>query len=1462
MAGITGNIILTTEISNVTVSEDLSNITVTSAESNITLVEGGFTIPWTNVASDIIPSGNLAQSLGNSTNYWNNLYINDVFGAGDFDIEGNLDVNGTAVFASNITLTNNSQIIGATFDPILPASNGVSNIGVANTDVFNNTFTSNLVIQEGGSITSSNTAGHRLTIDTQTQFNGTLRPDGNSAAVGGGANVTNISIGTYGTIFNNVFANSVYANVLKAPQTTDLVYGDTKLIRVGVNATDGGNLHDQTRVGLKLSGNGIIVNEEGFSKNSGNLNLSNSYILFGDPLGTTPSIGITAKVTNSGGNYEMGFGAGVNGNGVVIHGATTPFYVEYDANNGDREIYLNATYTGNINLSSGGLTKFTGNTSGLYTDDITEGTTNLFYSESLFDTSFAGKTTDDLTEGSANLYYTTDRANSAISAYTGSMLNVGAIDSSGNITAFNALIAENGGVQATTGTSNFADANVSNRFNVDGNINLQNGQIDATGNLNAGAFYVTGDSTIVGNLEVQGNIDYVNVVDLLVNDQSITLNYGNATARDAFIYVDRSGSALTNAHLKWNEVSDQWEIFDGTSTFKIPTSTTDLAEGTNLYFTNARANAAFTDSLDNIATDISSTANITTTANVAGSYFIGNVSGTTAEFTGNITAGNIIANSVIDTTANITTTGNITGGYIIAGNDAGEDGIFIGDLNGAIQAEIWNASGGTLNKGDIVALNGGNHGDTPDAVLADSGNASLMPGFGVVKNNIGATDVGEVVISGKMNYSSHGFTVGAQLYVDGTGTFTETRPTGEDQLVQKIATVTNSNTLNIAGASRTNDIYNVDEGKIILGSTSNVGITVTPDTNFVTAGNVFELSNSLTDVNSITSETGANIKLRAENGLVEITRTSDSTESGVVDIFSPGHDILSVDFGTSNVTTDNVPGLLVQGSGFVGGNTLYIAPFFSTAFFGLQTSLTSFTSTWVFGATGEAALGTVANANQQGWVLNTSAGSQVSQLPLNAYTTAFSGNTITFSENFTSNVTAAFILYPGAHSSTQDVHLRLYGDTNNSSIPFTYVAPLRQDYALPETLANTTLDYVSYGDGSETMSNITMKQIVDLDPGITSSIRTPQSLLIGENTTPDVYSGGNTVTSSTNGIGVTLEKDGTTSYTDANTTPIVKFLINNFLSNSLFSASEVPNWAASYASGNASLDNKQLAAPTFNFKTLGGSKGASTGVEANTVVGKIAWNGVNIFTSTALSGADLIYPPAAITAQIAEDQTSTGANANVSAHDMYLQTTFRNSFRNGTTNANGGIPRTFLASKAGDTVIAAKPDGSISLRPMRDYGDAGDSTSYAENRYPSELHEYHTFLSASFANTSAKTGTIVTIQDSSGETGGSTDFNYDSKGNATLRLETHEANNVTKGFWDIEFDQSGQGLHISKDGSEQVRLTPAHTTFTNIPVVPSYTNTSLPASVAGGQIFISNFGKPAYGDGANWYYYADDSQVT
>ena len=51
----------------------------------------------------------------------------------------------------------------------------------------------------------------------------------------------------------------------------------------------------------------------------------------------------------------------------------------------------------------------------LTSDDIAEGTTNLYYTETRFDGSFANKDTDDLTEGATNFYYTETRFDTSFS---------------------------------------------------------------------------------------------------------------------------------------------------------------------------------------------------------------------------------------------------------------------------------------------------------------------------------------------------------------------------------------------------------------------------------------------------------------------------------------------------------------------------------------------------------------------------------------------------------------------------------------------------------------------------------------------------------------------------------------------------------------------------------------------------------------------------------------------------------------------------------------------------------------------------------------------------------------------------------------------------------------------------------------------------------------------------------------
>ena len=159
--------------------------------------------------------------------------------------------------------------------------------------------------------------------------------------------------------------------------------------------------------------------------------------------------------------------------------------------------------------------------------------------------------------------------------------------------------------------------------------------------------------------------------------------------------------------------------------------------------------------------------------------------------------------------------------------------LFKGDLEGAIH---FKASGSNLAKGDVVYISG-YQGQRTTVDKADASDSAKMPAFGIV-NAVQGGNVDVLTFGSMLHLSTTGIATGTELYVSATtpGGYETSAPTGEGNLVQKIAKVvrgdSNSGSIKIMGAGRTNATPNLNDGNIFIGNSSNIPTTVSFDTTF------------------------------------------------------------------------------------------------------------------------------------------------------------------------------------------------------------------------------------------------------------------------------------------------------------------------------------------------------------------------------------------------------------------------------------------------------------------------------------------------------------------------------------------------------------------------------------------------------------------------------------------------------
>jgi len=258
----------------------------------------------------------------------------------------------------------------------------------------------------------------------------------------------------------------------------------------------------------------------------------------------------------------------------------------------------------------------------------------------------------------------------------GNLITAGLASVTGNVTGGNLITAGLGSIGTTLGvTGNITGGNLITAGLASVTGNVTGGNLTTTGKANIGTMEVTGvgtiatlsvtgDALVAGNLTVQGNLTYINVDELRVEDPIIQLGGG------------ANGAALTT-----NDNKDRGALLT--------------------YFSTATGNAFM--GWDNstgymIAASNVSVANDVITVNSFGTFQAGTVTATTATISGNVTGGNLITAGLGSIGTTLTVTGNITGGNLITAGLASVTGNVTGGnlVTAGLASVTGNVTGGNL----------------------------------------------------------------------------------------------------------------------------------------------------------------------------------------------------------------------------------------------------------------------------------------------------------------------------------------------------------------------------------------------------------------------------------------------------------------------------------------------------------------------------------------------------------------------------------------------------------------------------------------------------------------------------------------------------------------------------------------------------------------------------------------------
>jgi hypothetical protein len=541
--------------------------------------------------------------------------------------------------------------------------------------------------------------------------------------------------------------------------------------------------------------------------------------------------------------------------------------------------------TGNIslaNISASGQINATGNISGgnLISNAAISAATTLSVTGNA---TLGNISTAGLINATGNISGGNLISNAAISAATtlsvtgnanvGNLGTAGQITATGNITGGNVIA--NGGVFGNVDISGDIDvANitatgfVSVGTTVSATGNITGGNLISNAAISGATLTTTGNALIGGNLIVQGNLTYINIDDLRVEDPVIIMGTGPNGAplttddgMDRGIYMEYyKSAALGNASVFWDN------------------STGNLVAATSVNFSG-----------NNIINVLQ-----------YGTFQAGNIFSQTVLTTGNITGGNLSAGAGI-----ITTTGNVNAGNVNVTNGVySATGYFTGNVD--ILGTLTATSNVIANTSGIFYGN------------AVTGNAAIfggVPGFTTLGSNVVIQFAGNANSYSQVNFENiNGGNAASTDYVatannGDDGTFfinmgiTSNNHTGvHDNFFTEHAT-NNTGYVYVVASDETGP-GSSGIGNLLLGSTNGnvitwVGNTGAANVRTVASTQGFDILNGNLYVTSIDSRSGR-ITVNASDADVDFAVDGDTTAN----LFYVDAGTGTVSFGSSTQTVN------------------------------------------------------------------------------------------------------------------------------------------------------------------------------------------------------------------------------------------------------------------------------------------------------------------------------------------------------------------------------------------------------------------------------------------------------------------------------------------------------------------------------------------------------------------------------